>query len=124
VSSLAWNCFEPSAIWSLYVAESSNHVVGFVSVRIDEGAGVGEIGLNAVHPDYAGGGVGTALYDFALDLMAEAGISVATVSTGADPSHAAARRAYTKAGFNRVIPSVWMCCDLRERTRSPVADAT
>ena len=117
-------CFEPSSVWSLYVAEVSHHVAGFVSVRIDVGAGVGEIGLNAVHPDYAGGGIGTALYDFALDLMTAAGISVATVSTGADPSHAAARRAYTKAGFNRVIPSVWMCCDLHERASSSVADAT
>lgn len=32
----------------------------------------------------------------------------ATVGTGGDPSHAAARRAYEKAGFDAVIPSVWM----------------
>jgi hypothetical protein len=33
---------------------------------------------------------------------------VATVGTGGDPSHAPARRAYEKAGFDREIPSVWM----------------
>jgi len=27
----------------------------------------------------------------------------------ADPSHAAARRAYRKAGFLAEVPSVWMC---------------
>jgi ribosomal protein S18 acetylase RimI-like enzyme len=108
-------CFEASSEWSLYAAEVSHGVVGFVSVRIDEGAGVGEIGLNAVHPEHAGGGIGTALYHFALDQMTKAGMRVATVSTGADPSHAPARRAYAKAGFSAAIPSVWMCCDLRER---------
>jgi ribosomal protein S18 acetylase RimI-like enzyme len=111
-------CFEASSIWSLYVAEVSNRVAGFVSIRIDAPSGVGEIGLNAVHPDDAGSGIGTALYEFALDRMTEAGLRVATVSTGGDASHIAARRAYSKVGFNAVIPSVWMCCDLQERAAS------
>ena len=115
-------CFEASSEWSLHAAEVSDRVVGFLSFRVDEDASVGEIGLNAVHPDYAGRGIGTALYDFALDRMSAAGIRVATVSTGADPSHAAARRAYAKAGFSAEIPSVWMCCDLRERPSSSDAD--
>jgi hypothetical protein len=33
-------------------------------------------------------------------------MAVATVSTGGDPSHAPARRAYEKAGFGPAIPSV------------------
>jgi hypothetical protein len=33
----------------------------------------------------------------------------ATVATGGDASHAPARRAYQKAGFEAQIPSVWMC---------------
>jgi hypothetical protein len=37
--------------------------------------------------------------------MKEAGMQVATVSTGGDPSHAPARRAYEKAGFTASIPS-------------------
>lgn len=111
-------CFDASSPWSLYVAEVSNRVAGFVSIRSDAPSGVGEIGLNAVHPEYAGSGIGTAMYEFALDRMTEAGVRVATVSTGADASHAPARRAYGKVGFNAVIPSVWMCCDLQERAAS------
>ncbi len=38
--------------------------------------------------------------------MKEWGAEVATVSTGGDPSHAPARRAYGKAGFGPAIPSV------------------
>jgi GNAT superfamily N-acetyltransferase len=70
---------------------------------------MGEIGLNAVDPAHVGHGVGTAMYDFALARMKEAGMRVATVSTGGDPSHMPARRAYEKAGFTASIPSVWMC---------------
>lgn len=86
-----------------------------MAMRLDRDGGIGEIALNGVHPDYAGRGIGTALYELALDEMAAAGLKVATVSTGGDPSHAPARRAYEKAGFDVGIPSVWMCCDLAAR---------
>jgi hypothetical protein len=49
------------------------------------------------------------MYAFALSRMREVGMRAATVSTGADASHAPARRAYEKAGFAAHIPSVWMC---------------
>jgi GNAT superfamily N-acetyltransferase len=99
---------EPGSVWELYTVESGGRIVGFVSVRLDEVRRVGEIGLNAVHPDVAGQGIGTAVYEFALARMKDAGMRVATVGTGGDPSHAPARRAYEKAGFDAVIPSVWM----------------
>lgn len=70
---------------------------------------VGEIGLNAIDPAHAGKGLGTGMYDFSIGRMKEAGMKVATVGTGGDPSHAPARRAYQKAGFSVEIPSVWMC---------------
>jgi len=95
--------------WEVYVAEMAGTVVGFVSLQLNQDTQVGEIGLNAVHPDHAGKGVGTAMYDFALARMKEAGMRVATVATGGDPSHAPARRAYEKAGFTVQIPSVWLC---------------
>jgi hypothetical protein len=38
--------------------------------------------------------------------MKEFGMALATVGTGADPSHAPARRAYEKAGFGAALPSV------------------
>jgi ribosomal protein S18 acetylase RimI-like enzyme len=99
----------PGSGWEVYAAELAGAVVGFVSVQLKLDKQTGEIGLNAVHPDYAGKGVGTAMYDFALARMKEAGMRVATVSTGGDPSHAPARRAYEKAGFAVGIPSVWLC---------------
>lgn len=105
----------PSSSWEVYACERSGEIVGFVSIRLEEDRGLGEIGLNAVHPDFAGRGIGTSLYDFALDRMSAAGLRVATVSTGGDTSHGPARRAYAKAGFSAAIPSLWMCCDLAER---------
>jgi GNAT superfamily N-acetyltransferase len=101
--------FAPESGWEVYAAELAGMVVGFVSVRLNLGTQVGEIGLNAVHPHHAGKGVGTAMYEFAIARMKEAGMRVATVATGADPSHAPARRAYEKAGFTVQIPSVWLC---------------
>lgn len=95
--------------WQVYAAEINRTIVGFVSIQIDRGTQVGEIGLNAVHPEHASKGIGTAMYDFAIARMKEAGMKVATVGTGGDPSHAPARRAYEKAGFTVQIPSVWLC---------------
>ena len=95
--------------WDLYVAEVKNKIVGFVSVKVNMEAKVGEIGLNAVMPSYSGQGIGTKMYDFANTRMKDAGMRVATVATGGDESHALARRAYEKSGFNIKIPSVWYC---------------
>jgi ribosomal protein S18 acetylase RimI-like enzyme len=97
------------SIWEVYVAETGEEIVGFVAVRLDRETQVGEIGLNAVAPEHAGKGVGTSMYEFAVEHMKQAGMKVATVATGADPSHAPARRAYRKAGFDVEFPSVWMC---------------
>ncbi|WP_233587661.1 GNAT family N-acetyltransferase [Corallococcus sp. CA049B] len=99
----------PDSGWDVFVAEVNLRVVGFVAVRVDPETFIGEIGLNAVHPDHAGHGVGTSLYEYALGHMKRAGARVATVATGGDASHAAARRAFEKAGFHAAIPSVWLC---------------
>lgn len=101
--------FAPASSWQVYAAEVESIVVGFVSFQLNQETQVGEIGLNAVHPDYSGKGIGTAMYDFAITKMKAAGMRVATVGTGGDPSHAPARRAYEKAGFTVQIPSVWLC---------------
>jgi GNAT superfamily N-acetyltransferase len=99
----------PDSSWEVYVAEMAGAVVGFVSVQLNPETRVGEIGLNAVHPDHANQGIGTAMYEFAIARMKESGMRVATVATGGDPSHAPARRAYEKAGFTVQISSVWLC---------------
>lgn len=92
----------------VFVAALGGVLAGFVAVALNHEQKTGEIGLNAVHPDHAGQGVGTALYDYALDFMRMEGMLVASVGTGGDESHAPARRAYEKAGFGPAIPSLWM----------------
>ncbi len=91
---------------AVLVAEVGGEVVGFVSYTLDAATRTGEIGLNAVRPDRAGRGIGAAMYGQVLALMRQAGAAVAAVSTGGDPSHAPARRAYEKAGFGPALPSV------------------
>ncbi len=88
------------------VAAVDGAVVGFVSFTTDAASRTGEIGLNAVHPDHAGRGIGTEQDEHAMARMKECAVALATVSTGGDPSHAPARRAYEKAGFGHALPSV------------------
>ena len=90
------------------VVTLGDEIVGFVSFTTDAETRTGEIGLNAVHPDHAGRGIGTEMYDHVLARMKELGMAVATVGTGGDPSHAPARRAYEKAGFGPALPSIWL----------------
>jgi GNAT superfamily N-acetyltransferase len=92
----------------VFVGDEDGALAGFVTYSLDEKNEVGEIGLNAVHPDYAGRGIGTRLVDFAIAQMRDAGMQIASVGTGGDASHAPARRTYEKAGFGPSIPSVWM----------------
>ncbi len=89
------------------VVETGGEIVGFVSFTIDAGKRTGEIGLNAVHPEHAGRGIGTMMYEHVVARMRELGMALATVGTGGDPSHAPARRAYEKAGFGPALPSVF-----------------
>ena len=104
--------FNEQSEWSVYVIKLSSKIVGFISIKTDEQNLVGEIGLNAIHPDYSNRGLGTKMYEFAIREMKDKGMKVATVATGGDPSHAPARRAYEKAGFDIQIPSVWYCKEL------------
>ncbi|MGI9380284.1 MAG: GNAT family N-acetyltransferase [Methyloligellaceae bacterium] len=99
---------QANATQKMFVAELDEQIVGFVAVIFEIENKVGEISLNAVHPDFADRGLGTKLYKFALVLMKENGMKVATVGVGGDLAHTPARRAYEKAGFQSSIPSLWM----------------
>lgn len=90
----------------VFVVEANGDVAGFVSFSVDSAKRSGEIGLNAVHPDFAGRGVGTWMYRETLARMKALGADVAEVGTGGDASHAPARRAYEKAGFGPAIPGL------------------
>ena len=86
----------------------SEQVVAFIGISMNRQSGKGEIDLNAVDPSYQGQGIGRFMYEFAIRRMKETGVKVVKVSTGADSSHAAARRAYERAGFGASIPSIMM----------------
>ncbi len=87
----------------VWVAEVGTSTVSFVAVELDRPErSIGEISMVAVDPDYQGGGIGTALTEFALARLKDAGMTVAMVETGGDPGHAAARRSYEKTGFTHL----------------------
>ena len=83
----------------VWVAEVEGTTVGFVTVELHPDSSMGEIHMLAVDPDHQGNGIGTALTEFALARIKDAGMKVAMVETGGDPGHAAARRTYEKAGY-------------------------
>ena len=70
---------------NVWVAIDADIVVGFVAVKLDLESSMGEIYMVAVDPDFQGRGIGSALTEFALDWMKNAGMSVAMVETGGDP---------------------------------------
>jgi GNAT superfamily N-acetyltransferase len=84
---------------NVWVAIDADIIVGFVAVKLDLESSMGEIYMVAVDPDFQGRGIGSALIEFALDWMKNAGMSVAMVETGDDPGHAPARHTYEKMGF-------------------------
>src|SRR5829696_976174 len=102
----------------VWVAEADGTAVGFVAVRLHPESGMGEIYMLAVDPDHQGGGIGTALTEFALEKLKDDGMAVAMVETGEDPGHAAARRTYEKAGFV-LLPIARYFKMLGERVRAP-----
>ena len=81
------------------VAELDGRVIGFLAYELNLQDGVGDVALLAVHPDHQNRGIGTDLNNAALVKMVEGGMKMARVETGGDPSHAAARRCYEKAGY-------------------------
>lgn len=83
----------------VWTAIEGSQTVGFVAVKLDPASKLGEIYMIAVDPDFQNRGVATALTDFAIERMKDAGMTVAMVETGADAGHAPARRTYEKAGF-------------------------
>ena len=98
----------PDSGHNIAVSQDADAITGFVSWKTNIAPGIGEITLNAVHPDHGGRGIGTALYEHALAALKAAGMQMAAVGTGGDPSHAPARRAYEKAGFSTHLPSIYM----------------
>ena len=93
------------------VAEMVGTIVGFITFRADRASGVGEITMNAVHPDSQGNGVSTMMCERVFEELRALDMRSVKVSTGGGPAHAAARRTYEKAGFTIALPVVdYYCC--------------
>lgn len=91
----------------MLVTELDGRVVAFATFFVvDRAAGIGEIGNNAVHPDFQGRGLGRAQYERIFEELRRLGCHYVRVSTGLDDSHAPARRAYEAAGFDRALPTI------------------
>ena len=103
---------EADSAHEVFVVVHDAEIVAFCSITSNQETKVGVIDLNAVHPDCQGQGVGTWMYEYAVEQLREAGMRVAEVGTGGDPSHAPARRAYAKAGFGPGIPNVYLYQEL------------
>lgn len=101
-------CRAGSSSHEVFVVVSGEEVIAFCSFTLDANTKVGEIDLNAVHPDFQGKGIGSWMYSYVLDQMKHAGMRVATVGTGGDASHEPARKAYEKAGFGTPIPTLYL----------------
>jgi ribosomal protein S18 acetylase RimI-like enzyme len=89
----------------LHVLEVEDEIAGFVTTTIHADRNCGEIGLNAIDPEFQGRGYARDLYTFALENLKQRGAAYAYVGTGADAAHAPARAAYEAVGFDRVIPA-------------------
>jgi ribosomal protein S18 acetylase RimI-like enzyme len=82
-----------------WVAEVDTTVAGFVAIHLQRSRLIGEIWMIAVDRRFQDAGLGLELTEYAIDRIAEAGMTVARVETGGDDGHAPARRVYEKAGF-------------------------
>jgi ribosomal protein S18 acetylase RimI-like enzyme len=85
---------------------AATRMVGFCTCYANSTTGIGEIGNNAVHPDWQGRGIAQRLYAYVFECLRERGMRYVRVRTGGDPAHAPARRAYQKAGFEIALPGV------------------
>lgn len=98
----------------LYVAERNGQVVGFIGIMINPRTKTGTITNNAVDPDCGEKGVGQEMYKAVLERFRAEGLRAAMVTTGGDPAHAPARRAYERAGFKLKTEQVFYIMDLTE----------
>ena len=90
---------DDSAGNNVWVADVDGVVAGFIVCSLNEEQQVGEVELLAVDLAFQNRGIGTALNEFALAEMKARDMPLAVASTGGDPGHAPARKAYQKAAY-------------------------
>lgn len=103
---------QPGDRKAVLVAIRNGAACGFCAITWNSETGIGEIGLNAVHPAAQRQGIARRLHSVALERLRAEGMRIATVGTGGDDSHGPARAAYAKAGFRTGIPSIQLYLQL------------
>ncbi|MCZ7643864.1 MAG: GNAT family N-acetyltransferase [Planctomycetota bacterium] len=92
------------------VATVGGQVVGFATTHLHTARNpdcpVGELGNNAVHPDFGGRGIGAKMGHACLEKLVARGAKVLKVFTGLDEGHAPARKLYEKLGFDKRLEHV------------------
>jgi ribosomal protein S18 acetylase RimI-like enzyme len=91
----------------MLVTEIGGQIAGFITFFvINSDRGLGEIGNNAVHPDFQGRGLGKRQYERVFEELRLKGVAIVQVTTGLDDAHAPARHAYEAAGFDKELPKI------------------
>ena len=102
-------------IKNVIIAEVGGKAVGFATFHINEKTRIGTVGNNAVLPEYRGRGIGGQLDARVLELIEEAGMEFAQVSTGLEDCYEPARRMYERQGFKELNRSIVYMMRLSER---------
>ena len=84
----------------VYICEEDGCIVGFVTFSLNSEKKIGEIGNNAIDPQWGLKGRGQQMYQAVFEYFRKQNMVYAKVHTGLDNAHARARRAYERAGFN------------------------
>ena len=88
----------------VHVIEDAGVIVGFVTTVVDDKTKAGEIGLNAVDPDYQGRGVGKRMYAFALQNLKDRGaVGLLVPDAGPRTSGARARAALERGAVRNSV---------------------
>ena len=91
----------------MLVTETGGRVAAFITYFvINPARGLGEIGNNAVHPDFQGRGLGKRQYERVFEELRAQGCTIVQVTTGLDDAHLPARKAYEAVGFDKELPKI------------------
>jgi GNAT superfamily N-acetyltransferase len=104
-------------ITNVVIAETDGKAVGFATYHVNEKTRIGTVGNNAVLPEYRGRGIGGLLDARVLELIEEAGMEFAQVSTGLEHCYEPARRMYERQGFKELNRSIVYMMRLSERNK-------
>ena len=92
-----------SGKYGIAVCEHDHALVGFITWYIS--GPMGQICNNGALRNTGLRGIGQTMYQYVFDVFRKSGVKVVSVTTGLDWAHAAARRAYERAGFRKHLDS-------------------